>query len=53
MTRARHLSFMHRIELVKSEKLTRVFYDVPVLMKYAQSSKGEAVRWEISVLEIL
>ena len=53
LTRARHHSFMRRFELVKREKLTRFFSYVPVLMKCMQSSKGEAVQWVISLLEIL
>ena len=53
LTRARHLSLMRRFERVKREKLTRFFLYAPVLMKCMQSSKGEAVQWVISVLEIL
>ena len=50
MTRgARHLSF----DLVKKEKLTRFFLQVPVLIKFKQYSKGETIQWAFSVLEIL
>ena len=43
-----------RVDLssLKKKKLTRFFSYVPVLMKFNQSSKGEAVQWVISVLEI-
>ena len=52
-TSASHASFTHQFKLNQSKILTRLFLYVPVLMKFKQSSKGEAVQCVISVLEML